>query len=156
MDHGGGCCSDLHSLFIAMARSRGIASRIQYGYRLLDGREDQDYNPGYRCWVEYFVPGAGWVPTDIVAADNSVETNPYRWASLSPYRVWLWEGRSFELTPASNSGAIDTMLYGWAEIDGVAVNPLPADDGTPSDLSRTVRYKVLRHDRPEGAPKLPE
>lgn len=156
LDHGGGCCTDLHSLFIAMARSRGIAARMQYGYRLLDAKAGKEFDPGYRCWVEYFVPGAGWVPTDIVAADNASADNPYRWESLSPYRVWLWEGRSFELTPASSAGRIDTMLCGWAEIDGKAIDPLPADDGTPSLLTRTVQFNVLSHRRPAGAPKLPE
>lgn len=154
--NGGGCCTDLHSLFIAMARSRGIAARMQYGYRLLDSREGEEHDPGYRCWVEYFVPGAGWVPTDIVAADNAAETNPFRWSSLGPYRLWLWQGRSFELNPPSASGPIDTMLVGWAEIDGKAVEPLPGDDGAPSQLTRKVSFRVLDHDRPSGAPSLPE
>lgn len=154
--NGGGCCTDLHSLFIAMARSRGIATRMQYGYRLLDAKEGEAFDPGYRCWVEYFVPGAGWVPTDIVAADNAAEDNPHRWSSLSPYRIWLWEGRSFELAPKNASGPVHTMLCGWAEIDGKAVDPLPGIDGKPSSLSRTVRFSVLKHERLEGTPKLPE
>lgn len=154
--NGGGCCTDLHSLFISMARSRGIAARMQYGYRLLDAKEGTEFDPGYRCWVEYFIPGAGWVPTDIVAADNADEANPYRWSSLGPYRVWLWEGRSFELAPKSEHGRVDTMLCGWAEIDGKAVDPLPGDDGTPPQMTRTVSFKIVNHDRPEGAPKLPE
>lgn len=154
--NGGGCCTDLHSLFIAMARARGIAARMQYGYRLLDAKAGSEFDPGYRCWVEYFVPGAGWVPTDIVAADNADDANPYRWSSLSPYRVWLWEGRSFELTPANASGPVHTMLCAWAEIDGKPVEVLPADDGTPSRLTRMVAFEVLSHQRPDGAPKLPE
>jgi len=154
--NGGGCCTDLHSLFIAMARSRGIATRMQYGYRLLDAKEGEAFDPGYRCWVEYFVPGAGWVPTDIVAADNAAEDHPHRWSSLSPYRIWLWEGRSFELAPKNASGPVHTMLCGWAEIDGKAVDPLPGIDGKPSSLSRTVRFSVLKHERLEGTPKLPE
>lgn len=154
--NGGGCCTDLHSLFIAMARSRGIAARMQYGYRLLDAKEGAEFNPGYRCWVEYFIPGAGWVPTDIVAADNADEANPYRWSSIGPYRVWLWHGRSFELSPKAEHGRVDTMLCGWAEIDGQEVDPLPGKDGSPPQMTRTVSFKVVKHDRPEGAPKLPE
>lgn len=156
LENGGGCCTDLHSMFIALARARGIAARMQYGYRLLDAKEGAEFDPGYRCWVEYFVPGGGWIPTDIVAADNADETNPYRWSSLSPYRVWLWEGRSFELTPPAAAGAVDTMLCGWAEIDGKAVDPLPAADGSPPAMTRQVAFRVLRHDREENAPKLPE
>ena len=139
-----------------MARSRGIATRMQYGYRLLDAKEGEAFDPGYRCWVEYFVPGAGWVPTDIVAADNAAEDHPHRWSSLSPYRIWLWEGRSFELAPKNASGPVHTMLCGWAEIDGKAVDPRPGIDGKPSSLSRTVRFSVLKHERLEGTPKLPE
>lgn len=154
--NGGGCCTDLHSLFIALARAKGIAARMQYGYRLLDAKEGSEFDPGYRCWVEYFVPGAGWVPTDIVAADNADEANPYKWSSLGPYRVWLWEGRSFNLTPKNESGPVHTMLCGWAEIDGKAVDPLPGLDGSAPQMTRTVSFEVLRHDRPEGAPKLPE
>lgn len=155
LDHGGGCCTDLHSLFIAMARSRGIPARMQYGYRLLDGREGREYDPGYRCWVEFFVPGTGWVATDIVAADAATEL-PHRWVSLSSTRVQLWAGRSFELTPPARHGPIDTMICGWAEIDGRAVDPLPAHDGAPSKLRRTVSYQVLDNTRGERTARLPQ
>lgn len=156
LDQGGGCCTDLHSLFIALARARGIPARIQYGYRLLDAKAGPEYDPGYRCWVEFFVPGAGWVPTDIVAADGVDSSNPWKWDSLSATRVWLWEGRSFELTPKADGGRVDTMICGWAEIDGKPVDVLPAKDGTPSKLGRKVKFEVLKTDRAPDAPKLPE
>lgn len=156
MTQGGGCCTDLHSLFIAMARARGIPARIQYGYRLLDSKAGSTYDPGYRCWAEYYVPGAGWVPTDVVASDNADETNPNRWASLSSQRVWLWEGRSFPLTPQNAAGPVHTMICGWAEIDGAPVDVLPAADNTPSNLARTLNFTVLTSDRKAGTAKLPE
>ena len=157
MEQGGGCCTDLHSLFIAAARSRGIPARMQYGYRMLDAKAGAPFDPGYRCWVEYFVPGAGWVPTDIVASDNADAANPVRWASLSATRVWLWEGRSFELTPKAKAGPIHTMTCGWAEIDGKPINPVPSRDGkTPAQLRRTVQFEIIKTDRPADAPKLPE
>src|SRR6185369_83402 len=40
MANGGGCCTDLHSLFIAMARAQGIPTRIEFGYRLKADKED--------------------------------------------------------------------------------------------------------------------
>lgn len=156
MDHGGGCCTDLHSLFIAMARARGIPARITYGYRVLDSKAGKSFDPGYRCWTEFFVPGSGWVPTDIVAADNADAALPARWASLSASRVWLWDGRSFELTPLAQAGRIDTMICGWAEIDGQPVDVLPAADGTPSQLRRTVDFTILSTDRTAQTAKLPE
>jgi transglutaminase-like putative cysteine protease len=92
IDQGGGCCTDLHSLFISAARSRGIPARMQYGYRMLDAKAGQELDPGYRCWVEYLVPGAGWVPTDVVAADNAGEAHANRWGSLSASRVCCGKG----------------------------------------------------------------
>lgn len=156
MDHGGGCCTDMHSLFIAMARARGIPARIQYGYRLLDAKAGSEFDPGYRCWVEYFISGAGWVPTDIVAADAVEPANAVRWASLSAARVWLWRGRNFNLAPKAKAGPINTMICGWAEIDGAAVDPLPTPDGAPSKLTRTVKFDVLEKSGREIVAKLPE
>lgn len=157
LDQGGGCCTDLHSLFISMARSRGIPARMQYGYRMLDAKAGQTYDPGYRCWVEFFIPGAGWIPTDIVASDNAGSENPAQWASLSSTRVWLWEGRSFELTPPAQAGPVHTMTCGWAEIDGRPIDPVPSRDGSiPAQLRRTVQFEVIGNDRPANGPKLPE
>lgn len=157
LDQGGGCCTDLHALFIALARAREIPARMQYGYRTLDAKAGPDaYDPGYRCWVEYFIPGAGWVPTDVVASDNADAANPRRWASLSATRVWLWSGRSFELTPKGNAGPTHTMLCGWAEIDGKAVDVLPGDDGSPSKLTRKVQFDIISNTRPKDMIKLPE
>jgi transglutaminase-like putative cysteine protease len=153
--NGGGCCTDLHSLFIAMARARGIPARMQYGYRLLDGREGKAYDPGYRCWVEFFIPGSGWLTTDIVAADNAKQS-AHNWVTLSSTRIWLWSGRSFTLEPANAAGPVDTMISGWVEIDGVPIDPLPAADGTPSRVGRTLMYEVLSNTRNDKTPALPQ
>jgi transglutaminase-like putative cysteine protease len=143
--HGGGCCTDLHSLFIAMARSQGIPARLQFGYRLTPANENKpDADPGYRCWVEFFLPGRGWVPTDIVVADSGdAAARPSAWGTLDDRRVWLWEGRGFTLAPAQTGGPIQTMIVGYAEIDGTPVDPLPAPDGTPSKLERRITFSVL-------------
>lgn len=157
LEHGGGCCTDLHSLFIAMARSRGIPAKIQFGYRTLDKNDGKaDVDPGYRCWASAFVPGMGWVDTDVVASDSASEDVDIRWATLSSTRVWLWEGRSFELNPPTSAGNVHTMLCGFAEIDGQPVDVLPAADGTPSKLRRTITFKVISNDRNESTPSLPQ
>jgi transglutaminase-like putative cysteine protease len=149
LKNGGGCCTDLHALFIAAARSQGIPARMQYGYRLKGEKENTEYDPSYRCWVEYYLPGAGWVPTDIVVADSgdaAARRNSY--GTLDAKRVWLWQGRSLELTPRQSGAPIETMSAGWAEIDGVPVDVLPAADGTPSKLSRTVVFQDLTPKNP--------
>jgi transglutaminase-like putative cysteine protease len=157
MDNGGGCCTDLHSLFIAMCRERGIPAKIQFGYRTLDKNDGKtDVDPGYRCWASVFVPGMGWVDTDVVASDSAGEDVDLRWGTISSTRVWLWEGRSFELSPPTSAGSVHTMLYGFAEIDGKPVEVLPGHDGTPSQLRRTITFNVLSNDRTAETPSLPQ
>ena len=144
LKNGGGCCTDLHSLFIAAARTQGIPARMQYGYRLKAEKEGTEYDPSYRCWVEYFLPGAGWVPTDLVVADSGdAKARASQYGTLDARRVWLWRGRALDLVPPQNGAPIQTMSCGWAEIDGVPVDVLPAADGTPSKLRRTIRFEEL-------------
>lgn len=149
MTNGGGCCTDLHALFIAAARHEGIPARMQYGYRLRADKADTDYDPSYRCWIETFLPGSGWVPTDVVVADageKSARAGSY--GTLDSRRVWLWQGRGLVLTPRQSGEPIQTMLCGWAEIDGKPVDVLPAADGTPSKLSRSIRFQELTAEAP--------
>lgn len=142
--NGGGCCTDLHSLFIAAARSQGIPARMQYGYRLKADKVDTDFDPSYRCWAEFYLPNAGWVPTDLVVADaGEPVARKDAYGTLDARRVWLWQGRDLVLEPRQNGAPIQTMSCGWAEIDGVPVDVLPAEDGTPSKLSRSIRFQDL-------------
>ncbi|HMN97329.1 MAG TPA: transglutaminase-like domain-containing protein [Phycisphaerales bacterium] len=151
LEHGGGCCTDIHSLFIAMARAEGIPARLQMGHRLRGDREGQTFDPSYRCWVEFWLDGSGWVPTDIVVADSgSPEWRAEQWGRVDARRVWLWEGRGYDLVPKQAGPPIQTMHSGWAEIDGVAVDPLPKEDGTPSRLRRTVRFADVTDAFTEG------
>jgi Transglutaminase-like superfamily len=144
MAHGGGCCTDMHSLFIALARARGIPARLQMGYRLKDVNEGKDVDPGYRCWAEYFVPGYGWVPADVVEADDPKGLGRTRWFSgLTERRLWLNEGREFDLAGRAAAARVNTMVIGYAEIDGVPARVLP-DGDKPAQLTRTVRYDELR------------
>jgi hypothetical protein len=148
LKQGGGCCTDLHSLFIALARARGIPARLQMGYRLLEKNEGKEVDPGYRCWVEYFLPGYGWVSADIVEADADDGLGPTRWyTGLTERRVWLNSGREFQLEPAQASGPVNTMITGYAEIDGTPARVLPEGERT-AQLSRTVRFVEVKGDDP--------
>ena len=40
------------------------------------------------------------------------------------------------------------MSCGWAEIDGVPVDVLPAADGSPSKLARTIVFQDLTPEDP--------
>jgi transglutaminase-like putative cysteine protease len=143
--NGGGTCTDMHSLFIALARARGIPARLQMGYRLRESNEGKEVDPGYRCWAEYFVPNYGWVPTDVVEADDPKGLGRDRWfTGLTERRLWLNEGREFDLAGrAVTAHRVNLMVVGYAEIDGVEARVLPEGD-RPAQLSRTVRYTEIK------------
>ncbi len=143
MEKGGGCCTDLHSLFIALARARGIPARLQMGYRLREPNAGKETDPGYRCWVEYFVPGYGWVSSDIVEADDPKGKGRGLWfTGLTERRIWLNEGREFDLAGrAVTSRRVNTVVIGHAEIDGVEARVIPDEArGLAAQITRTVFY----------------
>jgi hypothetical protein len=141
---GGGTCTDIHSLFIAMARSRGIPARLEMGYRLREANEGKNVDPGYRCWVEYFLPGYGWVPTDLVEASDPKGLGRGRWLSgLTERRLWLNEGRELNLAGRASEHRVNMMSIGYAEIDGVEARVLP-EGGKAAQLSRTVLYTEVK------------
>jgi transglutaminase-like putative cysteine protease len=145
LTNGGGCCTDLHSLFIALARAQGIPARLQMGYRVLEKNEGKEVDPGYRCWVEYFLPGYGFVSADIVEADAVDGQGPGRWfTGLTERRLWLNSGREFHLNPRqAQAGRVNTMIIGHAEIDGVPARVLP-DGPLAAQLTRKVHFTEVR------------
>ena len=145
MTNAGGCCTDLHSMFIALARARGIPSRLQMSYRLREANEGKEVDPGYRCWAEYFVPNYGWIPADIVEADDPKGLGRTRWfTGLTERRLWLNEGREFNLAGrAAPQTRVNTLVIGYAEIDGVEARVLPEGDKA-AQLSRVVHYTEVK------------
>jgi transglutaminase-like putative cysteine protease len=143
LTNGGGCCTDLHSLFIAMARSRGIPARLQMGYRMLPKNLGKEVDPGYRCWAEYFLPGYGWVSADIVEADAPDGLGAAVWfTGLTVHRLWLNEGRNFVLPLKKSAGRVNHMSIAYAEIDGRAARVLPEGDLAPQ-LTRKVKFETV-------------
>ncbi|HEY9156258.1 MAG TPA: transglutaminase domain-containing protein, partial [Opitutaceae bacterium] len=132
-------------LFIALARSRGIPARLQMGYRLNEANEGKEVDPGYRCWVEYFVPNYGWIPADIVEAENPKGLGRDRWFSgLTERRVHLNEGREFDLAGRSDtSKRVNTVVIGYAEIDGTPVRVIPEGDKA-AQLSRKIHFTEVK------------
>ena len=58
-----GKCADISSVFVSIARAAGVPAREVFGLRL--GKKDnEDMTGGHHCWVEFYVPGYGWVPAD--------------------------------------------------------------------------------------------
>jgi transglutaminase-like putative cysteine protease len=140
---GGGCCTDLNSYFITLARSRGIPARLNMGYRLPERNRGQLVDPGYRCWIEYFVPNYGWISADIVEADTPGGLGQNRWLSgLTSRRLWLNQGREFQLEGVVGVARINHMSIGYAEVDGQPVRLLPEGASKPQ-LTRKVLFTEL-------------
>jgi len=114
-----GNCTDFHSLFISMARAKGIPARFVIGFPLTaaDGNVK-----GYHCWAEFYVKGKGWIPVD--ASDASKSSDPavrsYLFGNLDPNRVQFTVGRDLKLTPKT-SQPLNYFIYPRAEGDGEEV-----------------------------------
>lgn len=131
----GDCCTDQHALFIALCRARGIPCRLIYGSRLRPDREGKDFDPGYRCWPNFFAPGLGWVPLDISSADTAPAGRAGEWfGGLDENRMEWAEGRDFDLEPRS-AVRPDLVIRGWVEVDGKA----------HKDFSRVLHFTRQPH-----------
>ncbi|HYM62710.1 MAG TPA: transglutaminase domain-containing protein [Thermoanaerobaculia bacterium] len=114
-----GNCTDFHSLFMSLARAKGIPTRFIIGFPLTakDGMV-----AGYHCWAEFWVEGKGWIPVD--ASDASKLTNPeareYLFGHLDPDRVQFTMGRDLNLTPRT-AEPLNYFIYPHAEADGKEV-----------------------------------
>ena len=113
----GDCCSDQHALFIALCRARGIPCRLMFGSRLLPENAGKDFDPGYRCWANFYASGLGWVPLDISSADVWADRAEDWFGGLDENRLEWAEGRDFELEPRSQARP-DLVIRGWVEVDG--------------------------------------
>jgi transglutaminase-like putative cysteine protease len=143
LDQRGGCCTDLHSLFIALARARGIPARLSMGYRLQEKNRDKLVDPGYRCWVEYFIPNYGWVSSDIVEGDAPAGLGFPRWSSgLTARRVFLNRGRDYKLASDLAEGRVNHMSIAYAEIDGVPARLLPEGE-LKAQITRQVQFSEV-------------
>lgn len=94
-----GSCRDYATLFIACARTLGVAARFVSGY-VYDPGLDQNLSGDMHAWAEVFLPGAGWRgidPTYGLFCNNSYvpvahavvaeSINPIQGAYYSPEKV---------------------------------------------------------------------
>jgi transglutaminase-like putative cysteine protease len=118
IDQKGGGCTDQHALFVALARARGIPARILFGSRLQAKNEGKEHDPGYRCWVEYFVPGHGWVPADISAGNTLPGERDFFFSGLDERRIRFAEGRDLDLSPKQDGPRVNLLIGAYVEVDG--------------------------------------
>jgi len=116
-----GNCTDFHSLFIAIARSRGIPARFTIGFPL--GAQSAGKVPGYHCWAEFYA-GGQWVPVDASEAWKHPELRQYYFGHLDADRVAFTMGRDLVLKPPQRGEPLNFLIYPYVEVDG---QPLPKE-----------------------------
>lgn len=114
-----GNCTDFHSLFMSLARAKGIPARFVIGFPLSakDGQVK-----GYHCWAEFYVKGRGWIPVDASDASKSADTavRDALFGNLDPDRVQFTVGRDLVLQPKT-AQPLNYFIYPHAEADGAEV-----------------------------------
>lgn len=144
----GGKCTDIHSVFVALARAAGVPAREVFGIR--QGKEDVvDITTWQHCWAEFFLPGYGWVPVDPadvrkmmlkndlkLGDEKTNELREYFWGAWDQYRVELAVGRDLVLNPAQQGEPLNTFGYPYAEVGGEVL-----DWYDPKTFKYTITYK---------------
>jgi transglutaminase-like putative cysteine protease len=116
-----GNCTDFHSYFMGLARSKGLAARFEMGFPVPGGPEREAKVGGYHCWAYVWIEGHGWLPVDISEADKHPEKSDYFFGTLDADRVTMTGGRDLVLSPAPAEGPLNFFVYPYAEVDGKKV-----------------------------------
>ncbi len=114
-----GNCTDFHSLFIELARARGIPARFTIGFPI--GSAKSSDVPGYHCWAEFYSGGV-WVPVDASEAWKHPERHDYYFGRLDAARVAFTMGRDLVLEPPQKGEPLNYLIYPYVELDG---SPVP-------------------------------
>ena len=125
-DSKSGNCTDFHSLFMSLARSRGIPAKFEIGFpappalppRVGEERRGAGDVAGYHCWAKFRPEGKGWIPVDISEANKHPEKRDYYFGNLTEDRVAFSTGRDLELAPKQDGGPVNFLVYPYVEVDG--------------------------------------
>lgn len=122
-DSGYGNCTDFHSLFMSLVRSRKIPVKFEIGFSLPE-KEQAGEIPGYHCWAKFKSKDKGWVPVDISEANKNPKLLDYFFGNLTADRVMFTTGRDLVLVPKQAGPPLNFFVYPYVEVDS---KPYPAD-----------------------------
>ncbi|MGO8762908.1 MAG: transglutaminase-like domain-containing protein [Desulfobaccales bacterium] len=124
----GGKCTDISSVYIALARAVGVPAREIFGLRL-GKKPGEDITQYQHCWAEFYLPGYGWVPVDpadvrkamlvekLTPADPKTKAyEEYFWGGIDQYRIKLAQGRDLILNPPQSGEPLNTFGYPYAQV----------------------------------------
>lgn len=146
-----GKCTDINSVFVALARSVVIPARELFGIRLGKSIKLEQYTKtalgtadetglsnvsgGQHCRAMFYLAGFGWVPVDPADVTKTRLTDGKEHAdpavqAVNKYLFGNWEmnwvgfnfGRDFNLYPMPEQTPINNFGYPYAEVDGDPLN----------------------------------
>lgn len=146
-----GKCTDINSVFVALARAADIPAREVFGVRLGAAPKLEQYSKtafgsadehqvakvsgGQHCRAEFYLAGFGWVPVDSadvakmrLAEKKAVDDADVQ--AVADYLFGNWEmnwvgynhGRDFDLYPTPELTPLNNFGYPYAEIGGDPLN----------------------------------
>lgn len=113
-----GNCTDIHSLFIGLARSLKIPARFIIGFAFPD-QPTESVITGYHCWAEFYLKDRGWLPVDISEAIKHPEKREYFFGQIDANRVSFTVGRDIELRSARDTVRLNYFVYPYVLVDGL-------------------------------------
>jgi transglutaminase-like putative cysteine protease len=112
-----GNCTDFHALFISLARSEGIPARFEIGFPIPQDRAAGEVG-GYHCWVQFYLPGQGWIPIDASEAAKHPDKRELFYGSHPADRIHFSTGRDLVLTEVGASMPLNYFIYPYVEVGG--------------------------------------
>ena len=112
-----GNCTDFHSLFISLARTKDIPARFDMGFPVPDDRPQGNIN-GYHCWVNFYSPETGWFPVDASEAFNRPERRDFYFGSQPLDRIHFTTGRDLRLGRDHQDRPLNYFIYPYVEVGG--------------------------------------
>jgi transglutaminase-like putative cysteine protease len=129
-----GNCTDFHALFISLARTLGIPARFEMGFPVPADRARGEI-AGYHCWVEFYLPGAGWLPIDASEAAKHPEKRELFYGTQPTDRLHFTTGRDLRLGEHhADTRSLNYFIYPYVEIDGKRYDGKIATKVTYADL----------------------
>jgi transglutaminase-like putative cysteine protease len=116
-ENGHGNCTDFHSLFLSLVRSRRIPARFEIGFGLPAKHGSGDV-AGYHCWAKFYLRSGVWVPVDISEANKEPRLRDYYFGNLTEDRVTFSTGRDLNLVPRQDGPPLNFFIYPYVEVDG--------------------------------------
>ncbi|MBX9790359.1 MAG: transglutaminase domain-containing protein [Pirellulales bacterium] len=112
-----GDCTDYHSVFIGVCRSRGIPADHVFGLPIPPDKPEGIIKFCH-CWARFWVADVGWIPIDASRADKYPADREYYFGTLGSTWITLAHGRDVVLEPPQQGKPINMFDEPYAEVDG--------------------------------------